>query len=198
MTAAPTIDDVRRALAGGALPERRAGSVREQAAVAAVLRRGPEGLEMLFILRAEHPRDPWSGHMGWPGGRLDESDGSPLATAVRETLEELGLDLGCDAELLGALPEARTHLQRPGMPHWVAAFVFALAGDPVLNPNHEVRETHWVPLAFLLDRRNREHFVWTGRGIPMPLPCYRWGDRIIWGLTLGMLDSLLAALRRTT
>lgn len=196
MTAEPTIESVRRALAGVAPPGLRDAAVREQAAVAAVLRPGAAGLELLFILRAEHPRDPWSGHMGWPGGRLDTTDPSPLAAAVRETREELGLDLGRDAELLGALPEARTHLQHPGVPHWVAAFVFALAGDRELRLNYEVRETHWVPLAFLLDRRNRGRFVWTGRGIPMPLPCYRWDGRIIWGLTLGMLDSLLAALRR--
>jgi len=196
MATTPTADDIRRALADNAVPGLRDVAAREQAAVAAVLRRGAVGLEMLFILRAEHPRDPWSGHMGWPGGRLDESDGSPLATAVRETLEELGLDLGCDAELVGALPEARTHLRRPGMPHWVASFVFALETSPELTLNYEVCETHWVPLAFLLDRRNRGRYVWTGRGIPMILPCYRFEGRVIWGLTLGMLDHLLDALRR--
>jgi 8-oxo-dGTP pyrophosphatase MutT (NUDIX family) len=198
VTDAPTLDDVRRALAGGAQPARRDVAAREQAAVAAVLRPGADGLELLFILRAEHPRDPWSGHMGWPGGRLHPDDPSPLAAAVRETREELSLDLGRDAELLGALPEVRTHLRRPAMPHWVAPFVFAIAGDPALTLNHEVREALWVPLAFLLDRRNRGRFVWTGRGVPLLLPCYRFEGRVIWGLTLGMLDDLFAALRRTT
>jgi 8-oxo-dGTP pyrophosphatase MutT (NUDIX family) len=197
VTDAPTLDDVRRALAGGAQPARRDVAAREQAAVAAVLRPGADGLELLFILRAEHPRDPWSGHVGWPGGRLHPDDPSPLAAAVRETREELSLDLGRDAELLGALPEVRTHLRRPGMPHWVAPFVFAIAGDPALTLNHEVREALWVPLAFLLDRRNRGRFVWTGRGVPLLLPCYRFEGRVIWGLTLGMLDDLVAALRRT-
>lgn len=197
MNGAPTLDDVRRALAGGAQPARRDVVAREQAAVAAVLRLGADGLELLFILRAEHPRDPWSGHMGWPGGRLHGDDATPLAAAVRETREELSLDLGRDAELLGALPEVRTHLRRPGMPHWVAPFVFAIAGDPVFTLNHEVREALWVPLAFLLDRGNRGRFVWTGRGVPLPLPCYRFEGRVIWGLTLGMLDDLFAALRRT-
>jgi hypothetical protein len=84
------------------------------------------------------------------------------------------------------------------MPHWVAPFVFAIAGDPALTLNHEVREALWVPLAFLLDRRNRGRFVWTGRGVPLLLPCYRFEGRVIWGLTLGMLDDLFAALRRTT
>jgi 8-oxo-dGTP pyrophosphatase MutT (NUDIX family) len=195
VTDTPTLDDVRRALAGNAQPARRDVAAREQAAVAAVLRQSADGLELLFILRAEHPRDPWSGHMGWPGGRLHPDDPSPLAAAVRETHEELSLDLDRDAQLLGALPEVRTHLRRPGMPHWVAPFVFALDGEPALTLNHEVREALWVPLAFLLDRRNRTRFVWTGRGIPMLLPCYRFEGRVIWGLTLGMLDDLFAALR---
>ena len=194
MKGALTFDDVRRALAGNALPERRDVAAREQAAVAAVLRERTDGLELLFILRAEHPRDPWSGHMGWPGGRLHSDDPSPLAAAVRETREELALDLDHEAELLGALPEVRTHLRRPGVPHWVAPFVFALAGDPALVPNHEVRETHWVPLAFLLSGANRGRFVYTGRGIPLLLPCYRFEGRLIWGLTLRMLDDLFAGL----
>jgi 8-oxo-dGTP pyrophosphatase MutT (NUDIX family) len=194
MKGAPTLDDVRRALAGNAMPGRRDVAAREQAAVAAVLRQGAGGLELLFIRRAEHPRDPWSGHMGWPGGRLHPDDPSPLAAAVRETLEELDLDLDREAELLGALPEVRTHLRRPGVPHWVAPFVFALRGDPTFTLNQEIVEALWVPFAFLLDRGNRGRFVWTGRGIPLLLPCYRFEGRIIWGLTLRMLDDLVAAL----
>jgi 8-oxo-dGTP pyrophosphatase MutT (NUDIX family) len=198
MNGAPTPDDVRRALAGGALPSRRDVAVREQAAVAAVLRQGAGGLDLLFILRAEHPRDPWSGQIGWPGGRLDETDPSPLAAAVRETREELGLDLDREAELLGALPEVRTHLRRPGVPHWVAPFVFAVRADPAFTLSHEIQEALWAPLAFLLDRGNRGHFLWTGGGLPLPMTCYRFEGRIIWGLTLRMIDDLLAALHRTT
>ena len=165
-----------------------------KAAVAGVLRERETGLELLFIRRAEHPRDPWSGNMGWPGGRVDAGDGSPLVTAVRETREELALDLERDAVLLGALSERRTHLRHRGVPLAVAAFLFALHGDPDLVPNGEVQETVWVPLAFLLDRSNRGRFVWTGRGVPLALPCYRYEGRLIWGLTLGLLDELLDAL----
>jgi 8-oxo-dGTP pyrophosphatase MutT (NUDIX family) len=190
----PTFADVSEALAhirprtvAPAGPGRRA-------AVAAVLRERTTGLELLFIHRAEHPRDPWSGQMAWPGGRVDANDAGPLATALREAREELALDLERNAELLGALSEVRTHLRRGPGPLSVVPFVFALTGDPSLAPNSEVQEALWVPLPFLLDRRNRNRMIWMGRGVPLVMPCYRFDGRVIWGLTLHMLDELLEVL----
>jgi 8-oxo-dGTP pyrophosphatase MutT (NUDIX family) len=186
------LDDVKRALAllraksPSSLPAGR------RAAVAAVLRERTDAVEMLFILRAEHPGDPWSGQMAWPGGRIDPGDAGPLATAVRETREELTLDLERDAELLGSLSEVRTHLRRGPGPLSVVPFVFALRGEAVLVPNQEVQEAFWVPLSFFLAGGNRGRFVWTGRGVPLVMPCYRYNGRLIWGLTLRMLDELLA------
>ena len=165
------------------------------AAVAAVLRNGPGGLDLLFIRRAEQRGDPWSGHMAWPGGHVDTDDPSPLATAIRESIEELQLDLERDGELRGALPAVLTHLRKGPGPRLVAPFVFTVRGDPPLKPNHEVQEAVWVPLSFLTDRRNRGRFLWMGRGLPMVLPCFRYQGRIIWGLTLRMIDDLLAPLR---
>jgi 8-oxo-dGTP pyrophosphatase MutT (NUDIX family) len=132
--------------------------------------------------------------MAWPGGRVDASDAGPLATALREAREELALDLEREAELLGALSEVRTHLRRGPGPMFVVPFVFALTGDPTLMPNSEVQGALWVPLPFLLDRHNRDRLIWTGRGVPLVMPCYRFDGRVIWGLTLHMLDELLEAL----
>ena len=162
--------------------------------MAAVLREGEDGLELLFIHRAEHPRDPWSGQMAWPGGRVDDNDAGPLAAALRETREELALDLEREAEFLGALSEIRTHLRRGPGPLSVVPFVFGVKGEPVLVPNPEVQEALWVPLSFLLDGANRGRMVWTGRGVPLVMPCYRFEGRVIWGLTLHMLDELLELL----
>ena len=183
------LDRLRAGLARGGAAV--GGAVPPSAAVAAVLRDGGGGTDLLFIRRAEKRGDPWSGQMAWPGGHVDADDASPLATAVRETREELHLDVERDGELLGALPVVRTHLRRGPGPRHVAPFVFAVRGDPPLRPNAEVQEALWVPLAFLHDRRNRDRFVWTGRGVPMVLPCCRYQGRLIWGLTLRMLDDLL-------
>jgi len=62
------VEDVRRALSAHE-PLRVTEPVRSRAAVAVVLREAEVGLEVLFIHRAEHPDDPWSGHVGLPGGR---------------------------------------------------------------------------------------------------------------------------------
>lgn len=164
-----------------------------KAAVAAVLRDVPGDVELLFIRRAEHPRDPWSGQMGLPGGRVDPGDASPLAAALRETREEIGLDLEALGRSLGRLSEVRTHLPLGSVPHSVVPFAFAVDGEPVLSPNHEVQEALWVPLSFLANRRNRRSFTWVRKGLPLPMPCYTFRGRVIWGLTLRIVDELLEA-----
>jgi 8-oxo-dGTP pyrophosphatase MutT (NUDIX family) len=166
-----------------------------KAAVAAILRDGEAGAELLFIRRAEHPRDPWSGDMGFPGGRVDPEDGTPFDAAVRETREEVGLDLAASARAIGRLSEVRTHLPLGALPYSVAPFVFALEGSPRLTLNAEVQETIWVPLSFLQDRGNRHALTWVLKGIPLPMPCYRYEGRVIWGLTLRMIDEMLERIR---
>lgn len=166
-------------------------SATRKAAVAVILRDGAGGVELLFIRRAEHPRDPWSGQMGLPGGRVDPGDASPLAAALRETLEEIALDLQALGRPLGRLSEVRTHLPLGSVPHSVVPFAFAVDGDPPLRLNEEVQEVLWVPFPFLLDRSNRSAFTWVRKGLPLPMPCYTYQGRVIWGLTLKIVDELI-------
>jgi hypothetical protein len=170
----PSLDGIRRVLARQASPLNPDVASDQTAAVAAILREAPAGTDLLFIRRAEHPADPWSGDMAWPGGHVDPGDGGPLATAVREAREELALDLERDGTFLGGLPVVRT----------------------ALVPNDEVQEAVWVPLPFLLEPSNRGSFIWT-RGIPLTMACYRYEGRLIWGLTMKMLDNLLDLLSET-
>ncbi|NNL85157.1 MAG: NUDIX domain-containing protein, partial [Myxococcales bacterium] len=58
-----------------------------------IFRENSAHTEVLFIERARHPDDPWSGHMALPGGRLDPVDASLRAAAERETREEVGVEL---------------------------------------------------------------------------------------------------------
>ena len=166
-----------------------------KAAVAAVLSDGRGDVELLFIRRAEHPRDPWSGHMGLPGGRVDPGDASPLAAALRETREEVGLDLAIHGRPLGRLSEVRTHLPLGSVPHSVVPFVFAVEGRPALTPNEEVQEALWIPLSVLGRKESRSRFTWVREGLPLPMPCVRWEGRVIWGLTLKVVDELLRLAR---
>jgi len=158
-----------------------------RAAVAVVARDGAGGGELLFIRRAEHPLDPWSGHMAFPGGMVDPGDASPLAAARRETREELGLNLDESAALLGRLSDVKPLSLRASLA--ISPFVFALSGTPELVPNEEVQEALWIPWTFFADRHNRSTFFWTRNGLPVPMPCYRWEERVVWGSRCGWSTS---------
>ena len=161
-----------------------------QAAVAAVLRSGPE---LLFIRRAVHGGDPWSGQVAFPGGRMEVGDPDPVAAAVRETREEVGLDLS-NARLLGPLP---VQVTTPNLPVRLAVhpFVFGLPGDAAPRVSAEVARTLWLPLADLLAGLGRGTLRWHWQGIGFDLPCVRLDGELLWGMTLRMVDDLLERLR---
>ena len=162
-----------------------------RAAVAAVFRSGERhGPELLFIRRAVKQGDPWSGHVAFPGGRVEPTDAGPLAAAMRESREEVGLELEACGRLLGMLP---MHLTLPikGRVTGVRPFVFALRQEPGLALNREVAAVFWVPLQDLADRVGRGTMTWRWKGRELPLPCVRIQGELIWGLTLRMVDDLL-------
>jgi 8-oxo-dGTP pyrophosphatase MutT (NUDIX family) len=166
-----------------------------RSAVALFLHHCPdEGVSVLMIRRADREGDPWSGHMAFPGGRKDKADRNTLATALRETEEEVGFQAGGVARLLGRLSDIATHARLRHGPMVITPYVFSLPDRVPLQPNHEVAETVWIPLAFLADRANREKMRWAPNGVPLELPCYLFGGRRIWGLSLMMLDELLEVL----
>lgn len=175
-----------------------AEGVMKQAAVAAILREAKDGEpEILFIRRAEHPKDPWSGHMALPGGRVDATDRDALYAAMRETREEIALDLGLFGQQIGELSHLMAIAHGKPLPMVILPYVFRLndlRADPILVPSDEVKEVLWVPLSFLADRKNRTTMEWSLSGaLPsMSLPCYHYEGRTIWGLTLRMIDELLA------
>lgn len=167
----------------------------KRAAVAVVLREAAGGLEVLFIRRAEHPHDPWSGQMAFPGGRVEPGDPDLRRTAERETAEELGIDLARDGEFLGALDEVRALARMRPMNLAIAPFVFRLrdARAP-LRLSDEVTSAHWLPLGELLSSRHRSNLEYQHQGERVTLPCLRYDGLVIWGLTYRMFASLQDAL----
>ena len=163
----------------------------KRAAVAISVRSGVSGPEILMIQRAVRQGDPGSGHMGFPGGRKDESDVSDMACAKRETREEIGFDLDVYGELVCQLSDVNTgwRADRPEM--LVAPFVFKVGSTPVFELNHEVDDTLWVPLSFLLNEANRSRHQWDWRGEVLESDAFTFDDRLIWGLSLMMIDELL-------
>ena len=154
----------------------------------------PGGLSVLMIKRADREGDRWSGHMAFPGGRKDRGDRNTLATAKRETLEEVALDADRHARLIGRLSDIPTHPPLRGGAKIITPYVFQLRSLPPLVPNHEVADVVWVPLPLLADRANREKMRLAPNGVPLELPCYQYGEHRIWGLSLMMLDELLDVL----
>jgi len=163
----------------------------KRSAVAMILQVRQGELHILMIKRAEREGDPWSGHMAFPGGRMDKTDAHGYAVAVRETEEEVGLALGLQDQCLGRLTDLRTRPHRGTFGMAVSPFVFRLEREVRFTPNHEVAEVVWVPLEFLLDTDNREQMEWKYKGVGIPMPCYMYEGRCIWGLSLMMLDELL-------
>ncbi|HUR94751.1 MAG TPA: CoA pyrophosphatase [Gemmatimonadales bacterium] len=161
------------------------------AAVSLVVVPSPDAV--LLIRRAERAGDPWSGHMALPGGHRDPSDPDLLETAVRETLEEVGLTLQRD-DLLGTLDDVvpRTPVLPPVA---VRPFVFFLSARPPLTLNPEVAAARWVLLDHLLHPATYHSARIEVRGESREFPAYRVEETIVWGMTERILTDLLALLR---
>jgi 8-oxo-dGTP pyrophosphatase MutT (NUDIX family) len=165
-----------------------------RAAVSLVLRQGRQDLELLFILRAEHEGDPWSGHVGFPGGRAEPVDSDLVSTAIRETREETGLDLARSGRLLGSLDEVAALARGRPVDLVIAPFAFQLRPPQEGAPSHEVVSLHWIPLGTLLDPATRSTFSYVHEGRTLELPCLRVDGLVIWGLTYRMFDGFRALL----
>jgi 8-oxo-dGTP pyrophosphatase MutT (NUDIX family) len=185
----PTWEDVRAAVQSREATPVPADPLSARAAVALVLRDGADGIDVLFIRRAEHERDPWSGQMAFPGGRAEPGDQSLVATAMRETQEEIGVDLSRAAEYLGALDEVQAVARMRPMNLSIAPFAFRLREpfEPVLSA--EVRSLHWLPLGELLGTARRSTMDYAHQGVSLSFPCFRVDDLVIWGLTYRMFTG---------
>jgi 8-oxo-dGTP pyrophosphatase MutT (NUDIX family) len=193
--AALTLDEIRRALAlrpAARLPER----LPRQAAVSIVLREPGAGLEVLFIRRSEREGDLWSGHVAFPGGRVEPGEGLEDA-AVRETDEEVGLDLRASAERLGALDEIPAIGRGRAVGLSIQPWVFALRAPPApLRFSGEVASAHWIRLADLLDPARQVPFPYVHEGRRLLLPSLDVGGIVIWGLTFRMVEMLGELIRQ--
>ncbi len=191
---APTSADFERSLAGLA-PKRLEGGDRP-AAVALILRDASHGAEILLIQRAQRDGDPWSGHISFPGGRWSQEDSDLEATACRETLEEVGLDLSACARRLGALDDlpAIGNAQRQGF--FVRPLVFALEAPVEPHTSDEASALLWAPLSELASGARRTIHRWhRPDGRSLDLPAFGVGGHVVWGMTFRMLEALLRTLQ---
>jgi 8-oxo-dGTP pyrophosphatase MutT (NUDIX family) len=160
------------------------------AAVAVIIAPDPDAI--LLIRRADRPGDPWSGHMALPGGRREPEDRDLLATVIRETREEVGIDLTTE-QLLGGLDDVvpRTPVLPPIA---VRPFVFMPGSRPRLVLNPEVADARWVQLDHLLAPDSRRRAQVEIQGSSREVEAYHLEDAVVWGMTERILSSLAAHL----
>ncbi len=183
---------VRQALANPAPFESQAEGRR--AAVAAVLKETSNGVGLLLIQRSERIGDPWSGHMALPGGHVDPQDRDLRETALRETQEELGVDLTTLASPLGQLDDLAPVR---GMDLIVRPFVFLLHTEPGFAPSREVKDWVWAPLLEVAaGHLDTQHRVVIGSN-QLTFPAFQVEGRVVWGLTYRIIQTLLSRVSET-
>jgi 8-oxo-dGTP pyrophosphatase MutT (NUDIX family) len=171
-----------------------------RAAVALVLRRNLSEAEMLVIKRSESERDHWSGHLALPGGRVEAGDASLLAAAVRETFEEVGVNLEAGGEVLGRLGVVEP--KSPLAPRVsVAPFVAVAPAEyhvrrggevtPPLVLSGEVAAAFWVPVSALREGGRSEVFKMVFAGVEREWPAYPSEHGPIWGITERILTEFI-------
>jgi 8-oxo-dGTP pyrophosphatase MutT (NUDIX family) len=154
-----------------------------RAAVLILLSQGGTGFDLVLIEKRADLRSH-AGQVAFPGGAIESVDVDPVAAALREAEEEVGVDPST-VEVLGVLPAA--HIVRSGFD---VTSVVGWWGSPVpLVPVdlREVAAVHSVPVGQLLDPANRTTWVHP-RGFSGP--AFLIGDLYVWGFTAYLLDGL--------
>ncbi|MDP2409293.1 MAG: CoA pyrophosphatase [Pseudolabrys sp.] len=139
---------------------------------------------VLLTQRAQHlPNHP--GQISFPGGKIEKDDADPLAAALRETEEEVGLDRS-HVEPLGYLDLYMTTLGYRIVP----TIARVKPGFTLTLNTGEVDNAFEVPLAFLMDMANMQRHSRDWQGMTRHYYAITFGERYIWGVTAGMLRNL--------
>ncbi|MBL8397446.1 MAG: CoA pyrophosphatase [Candidatus Accumulibacter sp.] len=139
---------------------------------------------VLLTQRTAHLKDH-PGQISFPGGRCEDSDRSPIETALREAAEEIGL-ASRHVQIIGYLPEYRT-----GTGFRITPVVGLVTPPFDLHlDKFEVAEVFEVPLSFLLDPANHQRHSIHYRGQLRNYHAMPYGNHYIWGATAGIIVSL--------
>lgn len=154
------------------------------AAVLVALTANEDGWDVLLTRRTDQLRDH-PGQISFPGGRIDSGDDGPVAAALREAREEVGIEAAF-IDVIGHLP---AHAVVTG---FAVCPVVALLrpGYALIADTTEVAEIFRVPLNYLLDPANLIRSERTVRGLTMPACAFQYGPHHIWGATAHILNSL--------
>ncbi|MEM6673349.1 MAG: CoA pyrophosphatase [Planctomycetota bacterium] len=166
-------------------------------AAVALLVRGAsvEELEVLLMKRAERPGDRWSGQIGLPGGHAEPRDADLVATARRESVEEVGVDPGAgEAHIFGQLPSFQARARGERVELYITPVVFHRAEPepPTLGP--EAAAAFWLPLELARSGTLERPYRYENKGVVHRLPSWHYEGHTIWGMTHGILSRFVGAL----
>lgn len=151
-------------------------------------------LGLLFIKRAEHPLDPWSGHVAFPGGLAQEAQEPGPKVALREVQEEVGLILR-ESLWQGHLPAVETSLKRQGSSLSVQSEIFVFPDEIELSSlspcPDEVDQVFAMSLVDILATKNRTTVPWEHNGVQLTFPGIENDVGVIWGLTYRLIQTFL-------
>lgn len=176
-------------------PQDLSQNFKDYACVALLIRGEATNPDLGFIVRAQNPQDRWSGQIAFPGGRREILDKNDIHTAIRETFEEIGLQLS-EKDLLGKLNDVQARKGRQMLEFYIRPFVFYVSDETKLNLNpSEVAEFFWHPLAALKDPsfESTVETDWNGSKIQLPAIDVNRAAKL-WGLSYLMTQDLLRIL----
>ncbi len=187
-----TIEEVEKIICGRISSKIKRDGNFIHAAVMIILKEIKEGdYSMLFIKRPQNAEDVFSGHMAFPGGKMKDEDKNKLETAIRETLEETGIDIVKMGKILGELDDFNPN--NPKASHYVVTpFLSLLMEDTEIKPNEEVDEAIWIPLSHLKDEKTLEIRIIEKHRIRVKDYVFHYKDYVIWGMTGRILYKFLS------
>jgi 8-oxo-dGTP pyrophosphatase MutT (NUDIX family) len=162
-----------------------------RAAVMVILKDGGPGCSVLFIKRTENEGDVFSGHMAFPGGKMRIADKGTLDTAIRETVEETGIDINKSGTVIGELDDF--YPNNPKANHYVVTPYLSLLEEEVelTLDAAEVADAVWIPIQHLNDPRNHEVRILERNGRVAEDFVFYYSDYVIWGMTGRILNQFL-------
>ncbi|MEK2644293.1 CoA pyrophosphatase [Bdellovibrio sp. BCCA] len=155
-----------------------------------------DNLEIAFIQRAFNPEDRWSGQIAFPGGKREDIDKTDLDAALRETREEVGVELN-RSELLGRLDDIQARKAGTLLDFYIRPFVFHVQRDfGITLDAAEVADFFWIPIKHIKDpQRQTQYEVKRESGIAQLPAVYLDREPPLWGLTYLMVLNLLERFR---